>query len=185
MVAGRGHELSTPDGGFAGFVRSKRAKPWIVAIPGSALGGGLEISLACDIRVCADTSVLGLPEVKRGLFAGAGGVYRLPRQLPRAIALDTDVRPLAVMRPVLIDESDGTLEAFPRALELGYTGVSSKQCKGIYRSLLNAARCQQRNGAARQTGTARCFMSAEDLTTQAGLAAVSYTHLTLPTSDLV
>ena len=94
----------------------------------------------------------------------------IEQPLPRAIALDTDVRPLAVMRPVLIDESDGTLEAFPRALELGYTGVSSKQCKGIYRSLLNAARCQQRNGAARQTGTARCFMSAEDLTTQAGLA---------------
>ena len=73
VVAGRGHELSTPDGGFAGFVRSKRAKPWIVAIPGSALGGGLEISLACDIRVCAETTVLGLPEVKRGLFAGGGG----------------------------------------------------------------------------------------------------------------
>ena len=77
------------------------------------------------------------------------------------------MRELAAMRPVLIDESDGTLQAFPRALELGYTGVSSKQCKGVYRSLLNAARCRQRDQLAAQAG---CFMSAEDLTTQAGLA---------------
>jgi len=91
----------------------------------------------------------------------------IEQPLPRAIALDADVRPLAAMRPVLIDESDGTLDAFPRALAQGYTGVSSKQCKGIYRSLLNAARCRQRNDRA---DAAACFMSAEDLTTQAGLA---------------
>jgi enoyl-CoA hydratase/carnithine racemase len=88
VAAGRGMELVTPDGGFAGFVLSKRQKPWIAAISGSALGGGLEISLACDLRVCADTTVFGLPEVKRGLIAGAGGIYRLPRQLPRAVALE-------------------------------------------------------------------------------------------------
>lgn len=88
VSAGRGHELSTPDGGFGGFVESKRDKPWIVAVHGSALGGGLEFMLACDLRVVADSTVLGLPEVKRGLFAGAGGVYRLPRQIPRAIALE-------------------------------------------------------------------------------------------------
>lgn len=88
VAAGRGHELSTPDGGFAGFVESRRVKPWIAAVKGSALGGGLEISLACDMRVVAETTVLGLPEVKRGLIAGAGGIYRLPLQLPRAIALE-------------------------------------------------------------------------------------------------
>jgi len=88
VSAGRAHELSTPDGGFGGFVESKRIKPWIVAVRGSALGGGLEFSLACDLRVISETSVLGLPEVKRGLIAGAGGIYRLPRQIPRAIALE-------------------------------------------------------------------------------------------------
>lgn len=88
VSAGRGHELSTPDGGFAGFVDSRREKPWIAAIRGSALGGGLEISLACDLRVASDATLFGLPEVKRGLIAGAGGVYRLPRQIPRAIALE-------------------------------------------------------------------------------------------------
>lgn len=88
VAAGRGSDLSTPDGGFAGFVESRRAKPWIAAVRGSALGGGLEIALACDMRVCADSTVFGLPEVKRGIMAAAGGVYRLPRQVPRAIAME-------------------------------------------------------------------------------------------------
>jgi enoyl-CoA hydratase len=88
VSAGRAAELSTPDGGFGGFVESVRQKPWIVAVRGSALGGGLEFSLACDLRVIAESTVMGLPEVKRGLIAGAGGIYRLPRQIPRAIALE-------------------------------------------------------------------------------------------------
>ena len=88
VAAGRADELSTPDGGFAGFVEAKRVKPWIAAVKGSALGGGLEISLACDLRVVSTETIVGLPEVKRGLIAGAGGIYRLPRQLPRAIALE-------------------------------------------------------------------------------------------------
>ncbi|KMS53537.1 enoyl-CoA hydratase [Novosphingobium barchaimii LL02] len=105
VAAGRGDDLSTPDGGFAGFVEAVRVKPWIAAVKGSALGGGLEISLACDLRVVADTTVLGLPEVKRGLIAGAGGIYRLPRQLPRAIALEM----IATGEPI----------AAPRAAALG------------------------------------------------------------------
>jgi enoyl-CoA hydratase len=88
VAAGRGDDLSTPDGGFGGFVESRRDTPWIVAVRGSALGGGLEFSLACDLRVIAETTIMGLPEVKRGLIAGAGGIYRLPRQIPRAIALE-------------------------------------------------------------------------------------------------
>lgn len=96
VAAGRAAELSTPDGGFGGFVEASRAKPWIVAVHGSALGGGLEFSLACDLRVVADSTLLGLPEVKRGLIAGAGGIYRLPRQLPRAIALEM----IAVGEPI-------------------------------------------------------------------------------------
>jgi len=91
----------------------------------------------------------------------------IEQPLARAVALDTGIDELAAMQPVLIDESDSTLDAFERALARGYTGVSSKQCKGIYRSLLNAARCHARN---QNAGRPRCFMSAEDLTTQAGLA---------------
>lgn len=88
VAAGRMTELATPAGGFAGFVESVRQKPWIAAIEGQALGGGLEIALACDMRMSSRESTFGLPEVKRGLFAGAGGLYRLPREIPRAIALE-------------------------------------------------------------------------------------------------
>jgi hypothetical protein len=77
------------------------------------------------------------------------------------------VSALAEEKPVIIDESDDSLEAFPRARRLGYTGVSSKTCKGLYKSLLNAARCRLWN---REEGAPRYFMSGEDLTLQAGLA---------------
>lgn len=70
--------------------------------------------------------------------------------------------------PLLIDESDGTLQAFEQARALGWTGVSSKTCKGVYKSLLNAARCVAWNA---QRGTPDgFFQSAEDLTLQPGLA---------------
>jgi len=87
--------------------------------------------------------------------------------IARKTALDIDVRAIAALKPVIIDESDGELDAFVRARARGYTGISSKTCKGIYRSLLNAARCVAWNAEA---GAPRYFMSGEDLTTQAGLA---------------
>src|SRR5439155_10849216 len=82
-------------------------------------------------------------------------------------ALAGDISVLAEDKAVIIDESDDSLEAFPRARRLGYTGVSSKTCKGFYKSLLNAARCRMWN---MEEGTDRYFMSGEDLTIQAGLA---------------
>ena len=90
----------------------------------------------------------------------------LEQPLPRALALETDVSELARSKPLLIDESDATLDAFPAARALGYSGVSSKSCKGIYKSLLNAARCTFWNRYAPR----RYFLSGEDLTMQAGLA---------------
>lgn len=74
--------------GFAGFVRHAISKPIIAAVNGFALGGGTEISLAADLVVAADTATFGLPEVKRGIYAGAGGAFRLPRQLPYRVALE-------------------------------------------------------------------------------------------------
>jgi L-alanine-DL-glutamate epimerase-like enolase superfamily enzyme len=102
------------------------------------------------------------PELKR---LAAATLY-IEQPLPRAITLNTDVTALADATPVLIDEADNTLDAFMEAISRGYTGVSSKNCKGFYRSLLNAARCTKLNSG----GGSRYFMSAEDLTTQAGLA---------------
>jgi L-alanine-DL-glutamate epimerase-like enolase superfamily enzyme len=96
----------------------------------------------------------------------ADATIYIEQPLTRAIALDTDVHELASSTPVLIDEADNTLDAFVKAIGRGYTGVSSKTCKGMYKSLLNAARCCKLNA----TDKARYFMSAEDLTSQAGLA---------------
>jgi enoyl-CoA hydratase len=88
VAAGRGKQLRTERGGFAGFVYAPRTKPWLAAINGPALAGGTEIALACDVVVAAQHATFGLPEVQRGLVAGAGGLYRLPRALPRHLALE-------------------------------------------------------------------------------------------------
>ena len=97
----------------------------------------------------------------------AASVLWIEQPLPRELALRQPIGALAGLRPVLIDESDENLDAFPRAREQGYAGVSCKSCKGVYKSLLNAARAALWN---RETGNSRFFVSGEDLTAQAGLA---------------
>lgn len=94
-------------------------------------------------------------------------VVFIEQPIKRQAALARDVSALSARKPVIIDESDDSLDAFVRARELGYRGVSSKTCKGLYKSLINRARCAKWNAEA---GEQRWFMSAEDLTIQAGLA---------------
>jgi enoyl-CoA hydratase len=74
--------------GFAGITRRAAAKPLIAAIEGFAVAGGLEVALACDLIVAARGTRLGIPEVKRSLVAAGGGLLRLPRMLPRNIAME-------------------------------------------------------------------------------------------------
>jgi enoyl-CoA hydratase/carnithine racemase len=74
--------------GAFGLCELPPAKPLIAAVEGVAFGGGFEIALACDLIVAAGDAAFALPEVKRGLVAGAGGVVRLPRRLPRNVAAE-------------------------------------------------------------------------------------------------
>jgi hypothetical protein len=94
-------------------------------------------------------------------------VLFIEQPIARKLALDTDLHAAGLGKPVIIDESDGDLDTFVRARERGYAGVSSKTCKGLYKSILNAARCRAWND---EEGDAHYFMTAEDLTTQAGLS---------------
>lgn len=93
-------------------------------------------------------------------------VQFIEQPVKRVAALASDMSPLAAHRPVIVDESDGTLDAFVTARERGYAGVSSKNCKGFYKSLINLARCRTWND---EGGAEPFFMSGEDLTTLAGL----------------
>lgn len=74
--------------GFAGLTRTPPNKPLVAAVEGYALAGGCEMVLACDLVVAAEDAVFGLPEVKRGLIAGSGGLLRLPRRIPPSVAME-------------------------------------------------------------------------------------------------
>jgi enoyl-CoA hydratase len=76
------------DRGFAGITQRSSTKPLIAAIEGFAVAGGLEVALACDLIVAARGAKLGIPEVKRSLVAAGGGLLRLPRVLPRNVAME-------------------------------------------------------------------------------------------------
>lgn len=86
--SGNAAALNTRKGGFAGFVYRDRKKPVIVAVDGLATAGGCEIVLAADLVVATTRSAFGLAEVKRNLIAGAGGLFRLPRAIGQAAAME-------------------------------------------------------------------------------------------------
>ena len=106
---------------------------------------------------------------KPALLRMVRSILFVEQPISRTHALEADFRDGRLGFPVIIDESDGSLDTFVLARERGYAGVSSKTCKGLYKSVLNAARCASWN-AQGVAGEPEYFMSAEDLTTQAGLA---------------
>ena len=121
--AGKAGELQTARGGFAGLVQRKRTKPLIAAIDGPALAGGCEIALACDLIVASTQARFGVPEVKRSLVAAAGALFRLPRALPRNLALEMIMTgdPISAERAYefgMVNDLCEPGEAFKRALAL-------------------------------------------------------------------
>ncbi len=131
------------------------APGWQATLDGNEQYPGPEPLADLLDRIAAHPALMGL----------RAGLLFVEQPMARAVTLDTDVSKLAARVALEIDESDADLGSFPQARALGYTGVSSKSCKGVYRALLNAARVAQ--GSAEG---ARLFLSAEDLTVQPGLA---------------
>ncbi|MFZ9807453.1 MAG: enoyl-CoA hydratase-related protein [Ilumatobacteraceae bacterium] len=86
--SGQAAGLNTKRGGFGGFVYRERKKPVIAAVDGLATAGGCELVLACDMLVASTRSAFGLAEATRNLIAGAGGLFRLPRAIGRAAAME-------------------------------------------------------------------------------------------------
>ena len=132
-------------------------EPYFVSLDGNEQYESVEqvAELVEGIRAC--------PALKR-LW---DSILFIEQPITRKLALATDVRGAELGKPVIIDESDGELDSFVAARAQGYAGISSKTCKGFYKSLINAQRCAQWNA---EEGATRYFMSAEDLTTQAGLS---------------
>jgi enoyl-CoA hydratase/carnithine racemase len=133
---------SWPKSGFGGLTsRTDLVKPLIAAVNGVALGGGLELALACDIIIAADHATMGLPEPRVGLLAAAGGVHRLPRSIPLKIAMGmlltgkpidaaeaarlglvNEVVPLADLMPAAERWADAICECSPLSVQ------ATKQC---------------------------------------------------------
>jgi enoyl-CoA hydratase len=83
-----GETPMVPGRGFAGLTEQSPRKPLIAAVEGYALAGGLELAISCDMIVAADNAMFGIPEAKRGLAAAAGGLLKLPRQIPSRVAME-------------------------------------------------------------------------------------------------
>ena len=84
----QGERPSIEGRGFAGIAQRPPDKPLIAAVEGYAIAGGFEIVLACDLVVAAENATFGLPEVRRGLLAGGGGLLRLPHRIPYHVAME-------------------------------------------------------------------------------------------------
>jgi len=112
--------------GFGGVVKGARRKPMIAAVDGLALAGGFEIALACDLIVASERAEFGLPEVTRGIIAGAGGLQRLPLLIPANRAFELILTGRRMSAPEahtlgLVTSLVATGKAEHRALELART----------------------------------------------------------------
>jgi hypothetical protein len=135
-----------------------------------AQAGDYRITLDGNEQFTDVSAVVGLLdriEARPSLARLRAATLFIEQPIHRSSALARDVSALSARLPVIVDESDGEIGSFLEARAKGYDGISTKTCKGFYKSILNAARCRAWNAA---EGRDRYFMSAEDLTCQSGLA---------------
>lgn len=117
-------ELPVVEGrGFAGVTEATIRKPLIAAVEGFALAGGFEIMLSCDLIVIAEDAKVGIPEVKRGLVAAGGGLLKMPRQMPKRLAMELALtgNPISAQRALevgLVNQVTKSGEALATAIEL-------------------------------------------------------------------
>ena len=143
VATGNVAELFPAEGGFAGFVRARRHKPWIAMVGGAALAGGLELALACDLIVASTAARFGLPETSRGLAALAGGVQRLPVRIPAAVAMDLILsgQPIDGQRAYQVGLTSRVTEPCDLlATSLGLARTIAGLAPGAVRDSLRAAR---------------------------------------------
>lgn len=174
--SGAAASLSTKRGGFGGFVYRERKKPVIVAVDGLATAGGCEIVLAADLVVATTRSAFGLAEAKRNLIAGAGGLFRLPRAIGQAAAMEAILtgEPIPAERAHalgLLSRLVGPGEALDEALRLAHQ-VTACAPLAVWesRAIVLAAATEDDATLIRRTNEAfGRIMSSED--TKEGLAA--------------
>jgi enoyl-CoA hydratase len=174
--SGDAGRLATKKGGFGGFTFRERKKPVIAAIDGLATAGGVEIMLACDMVVATTRSAFGLAEVKRNLIAGAGGLYRLPRAIGRAVAMEVILtgEPLSAERALSLGLVNRLVEpgqAEQAAMELALQ-ITAAAPLAVYASREIVLAATGENEEALQALTNKLFaevMNSED--TKEGLTA--------------
>lgn len=171
----RGEDIGVPGRekwGFAGYVSHPVSKPTIVAVNGFALGGGTELSLASDLVVAARSARFGLPEVTRGIIAAAGGIIRLPEQLPRKVAMhmiltgepiDADT----ALRWGLVNEVVDDGQALPAALALAQRVATNaplavQASKRVALGITAAAVPRENEDWSRNTEAIKTVMASDD-----------------------
>ena len=136
--SGQAGGLNTKRGGFAGFVYRERTKPVVVAVDGLATAGGCEIVLAADLVVASTQASFGLAETKRNLIAGAGGLFRLPRAIGQAAAMEAILtgEPFTAQRAYdlgLVSRITEPGQAFDEAMRLA-TQITNAAPLAVYAS---------------------------------------------------
>jgi enoyl-CoA hydratase len=157
------------DRGFAGITQRSAEKPLVAAVEGFALAGGLEVALACDLIVAARGARLGIPEVKRSLVAAAGALLRLPKSLPRTMAMELALtgEPISAERAYelgLVNRLTDPGDALSGALELAETIAANGPLAlaAIKRIMVEAADWPESEFFARQQEIVAPIMTSED-----------------------